>query len=137
MRQKLNDIVLCIDFDATIAHRDAFPKIGKPLDGAVEAINKLYNEGYFIIVWTCRSGMHQLEAEQYLLDNGIPYDKVNSARPKELIQFNNEDTRKVWATAYIDDSSIEWKVKGMPHWSEIYKLCEELAPHPCIPEHKE
>ena len=68
MRKKLNDIVLAIDFNSTIAHRDAFPKIGSPLTGAVEAINKLYNEGYFIIVQTCRSGMHQLEAEQYLLD---------------------------------------------------------------------
>ena len=134
--RKLNNVVLAIDFDETIAERARFPESGEPLDGAIEYINKLYNEGYYIIIWTCRSGMHKLIAEKYLLENGICFDKVNEARPHELYQFNNEDTRKVWAHAYIDDSSLQWKVEGMPTWDKIYDMCQLLKPHNCIPEPK-
>lgn len=136
MLRRLNDIVLAIDFDETIAHRDRFPAIGRPLDGAIEYINKLYEEGYYIIVWTCRNSMHKLIAEKYMNEHGILFDKINESRPNELIQFNNEDTRKVWATAYIDDSSLSWKVNGVPPWNEIYDMCQKLIPHNCIPEGK-
>lgn len=134
--RKLNDIVLCVDFDGTINNADApFPNPGTPRVDAIKYLNKLYNEGYYILVWSCRSGMHQLIGEKWLLDHGISFDKFNESRPHEKIQFDGHDTRKVWGTVYIDDRNLEWKIKGIPSWEEIYNMCQQLKPENCVPNH--
>jgi hypothetical protein len=137
MRKALNGIVLVIDFDGTINAADKpFPDPGSEKEGAKTFINKLWSEGFFIIVWSCRNGIAKLTGEQWMMDHGIQYDKFNEPRPSELLQFNGEDTRKVWGTVYIDDRNLEWKVNGMPEWPKIYDMCQKLKKENCIPDHQ-
>lgn len=47
-------VILSIDFDGTIV-KDEYPGIGKALPGAIQAINELYDDGYCIIINSCRA----------------------------------------------------------------------------------
>ena len=134
MRQKLNNIVLCIDFDDTISVKGKFPVPGKQRKDSLQLINKLFLDGFYIIIWSCRSGLHKLQAEQWLMDEGYMFDQFNESRPTEKLLFNGEDTRKIWGTVYIDDRNLEWKINGMPEWNEIYKMCCQLGEENCIKE---
>ncbi len=98
----------------------------------ITANNRLYDEGYYIIIWSCRNGNHQLIAEKWLLDNGIKFDKFNESRPHEKILFDGNDTRKIWGTVYIDDRNLEYKLKGLPDWETLYYKCKLLKPENCI-----
>jgi hypothetical protein len=47
-------VILAVDFDGTIV-KDEYPGIGKALPGAIQAINELYDDGYCIIINSCRA----------------------------------------------------------------------------------
>lgn len=112
-----NKLMLAIDFDGTIVDHQ-FPEIGELRPNAVEVINKLYNEGHEITIWTCREGEDLEKAKQFLIDNGIPFHRFNANRPDQICLFNN-DCRKVYADIYIDDR----QVGGLPkNWEVIYLM---------------
>ena len=106
--------ILAVDFDLTVAETD-FPTIWGAVEDAKKYVNKLYEEGYYIIIWTCRDGAQLLEAEDWLLDEGFKFHKVNQQEPSGRIKYKN-DTRKVYADCYIDDR----QVGGLPAWKDIY-----------------
>lgn len=111
--------IIAIDFDGTIATIN-YPECGELIEGAKETINKLYSDGYFIIIWTCRYGEAAELAKKFLNDNEINYHTFNEHSP-ELIELYNNDTRKISADVYIDDRQLG----GLPSWEEIYKILKE------------
>lgn len=114
--------ILCIDFDGTIADTD-FPEINGIYPDAKKYVNKLYEEGYYIIVWTCRTSIHELEAEAWLFDNGIKFHKINDTNPHSELVFGDpvKEGKKVFADCYIDNMNVF----GMKPWSEIYDWVKE------------
>lgn len=108
-------IVLAIDFDETIVFNEPFPNIKGVLPKADYYINKLYEEGYYIIINTCRYGQHEHEAVEYLKLNSIPFHLINAHHP-DLITFYGNDTRKISADIYIDDKNLD----ALPDWEGIY-----------------
>lgn len=112
-------LVLAIDFDGTIAEL-SFPEVGALRKGADVYIRKLFNEGHYIIINTCRSGKMEGMAEDFLKSHDIPYDYINSNLP-ELIDLYKQDCRKISADYYIDDKCL-W---GIPSWEQIYKIIQE------------
>ena len=110
-------MIIAIDFDGTIV-ADAYPAIGELKPGAKEVINRLRDEGYYIIIWTCRAGIRLLEAIEFLAKNGIRYHQINKNSPENIREYKGVDTRKVYADLYIDDKGIG----GLPDWSEIYQI---------------
>ena len=115
----MQKLILAIDFDETIVQCD-FPRIIKLRPDAKKIINQLYDDGYYIIIWTCRHGDHALEAETYLLKNGIRFNKFNQHHPALIKRFRN-DTRKISADVYIDDKCVG----GLPTWKEIYRIIKK------------
>jgi len=115
--------IIAIDFDGTIVH-DNFPGIGELKPNAKHVINKLHQEGYFIIVWTCRTQNRGAEAEQFLIDNGIKFDKINESCPVNVDKFSGLDTRKVFADLYIDDKGLIL----LPDWTAIYDIIHDRCP---------
>lgn len=115
--------ILAIDFDGTIVV-DEFPHIGPMRDGAKEVINQLHSEGYYIIIWTCRTHARLDQARQWLADEGIKYDKINESCPANVEMYSGIDTRKVFAHLYIEDRSLQ----ALPSWHEKYKRIHELLP---------
>ena len=45
---------ICVDFDGTLAVWAPYPKIGKPKDDVITKINQLHDDGYKIIISSCR-----------------------------------------------------------------------------------
>lgn len=113
-------LIIAVDFDGTL-HDGEYPNIGTPLDGAVEAMQSLRKDGHYIILWTCRNGTLLKEAENWLLEQGIPFDSVNDQNPDNAAQYG-DDTRKVYADVYVDDRQV-W---GLPSWSLVLDYINTL-----------
>ena len=95
---------ISVDFDDTIVEKVKFPGIGAPKPGAKEALERLHDAGWKIIIFSVRGntpdGAAQLE--EWLADNDFPYDEI-WAGPKPKALF------------YIDDRAVEFK----NNWDEI------------------
>ena len=110
-------IILAIDCDGTIVE-DKFPLVGQFRPNAKEVINKLYDEGYYIIIWTCRTGKFISDIKSFFQLNGLKYHKVNENY--EDLDFNPYP--KIFATIYIDDRQLG----GIPNdWNIIYDMIKK------------
>lgn len=115
--------ILAIDFDGTIAEA-AFPGLGKIKPGAKEYINKLFDEGYTIIIHTCRTGIFEGHAQNFLEYIGIKYHYINTNLPSQ-VEYFKQDSRKISADLYIDDKCL----MGLPEtWEEIYNIIKQKLP---------
>ena len=112
-------MIIAVDFDGTLT-MDRYPEIGSPKPYAVETMKRLKADGHYIILWTCRRGDRLEAAINWLLEQGIPFDRVNAHEPRNLALYG-DDTRKVYAHDYIDDK----QVGGLPTWPEIYDYITE------------
>jgi hydroxymethylpyrimidine pyrophosphatase-like HAD family hydrolase len=112
-------LVLAIDFDGTIATL-SFPEVGGLRKDAAVIIRRLYSDGHYIIINTCRSGRYQGMAEDFLKENSIPYHFVNCNLPELIVEYDS-DCRKISADWYIDDKGIG----GLPSWEEIYDIIQD------------
>jgi len=108
--------ILGIDFDHTICN-SSFPELGPEMDDAGDTIRKLVEEGYGVVINTCRSNEALGMAIGYLRRRNIPYHYINCNFP-HLIELYNSDTRKVSADVYIDDKNLG----GFPGWKKAYKI---------------
>jgi uncharacterized HAD superfamily protein len=118
----MKKLILSIDFDGTICDL-AYPKIGELKKDASIYIRKLYNEGHYIIINTCRSGKFEGHAQEFLDNAMIPYHYINSNLP-HVIEMYSADCRKISADIYIDDKCL----MGLPEtWEEIYNLINKKA----------
>ncbi len=97
-------MIIAIDFDGTIVEHD-YPRIGTLKDGAKEVINKWYDAGHKIIIWTCRGDKEEEEAKQFLKENGINFHTFN-----ENVETSDDfdPTPKVFAHLYIDDRGFRF-----------------------------
>lgn len=108
-------MIIAIDFDGTIC-RGKFPNIDGEQPYAKQSMKQLKDDGHYIIINTCRSGKQLLEAINWLLQQGIPFHRVNDNEPTNVALYGN-NSRKVYAHIYIDDK----QVGGLPSWLEIYE----------------
>lgn len=117
MKKKL---VLAIDFDGTIAEL-SFPETGEIKPYAAYYINRLFMDGHDIIINTCRSGIYEGLAQEFLEKHEIKYHYINSNMPY-MIENYKQDCRKISADLYIDDKCL----MGLPDtWEEIYNLIQK------------
>jgi hypothetical protein len=108
-------MIIAIDFDGTL-HTGNWPGIGAPAPYAKEVMQCLKDDGHYLIIWTCRERGYQTEMVNWLLEQGIPFDRVNEHKPSSVDTYGYA-SRKVYADMYIDDK----QVGGLPTWHEIYE----------------
>lgn len=113
-------MIIAVDFDGTL-HTGTYPTIGEPRPGAREYMQKLKDDGHYLIIWTCRVGDRLLEAINWLLSQDIPFDRVNDQNPENKAKYG-DITRKIYAHLYIDDK----QVGGLPPWPDILDYVEKL-----------
>jgi hypothetical protein len=112
-------MIIAVDFDGTL-HTGKWPNIGAPAPYCIDYMQKLHDDGHYIIIWTCRCGDLLIEAINWMLDKDIPFDRINDNIPSQSILYGS-NARKVHAHLYIDDKQIG----GLPVWDEIYEyVCE-------------
>jgi len=91
---------IAIDFDGTcVDHR--YPAIGPDVPGAVEAMKKLNELGYQIILCTMRSGHGMIDAVRWFEDKGIKL----YAYYQDPDQKTWTDSPKCFAHMMIDDTA--------------------------------
>ena len=98
---------IIIDIDGTICteERTYSRSLAKPLEGAKDNVNKLYNEGHTIIFYTARSWMEFEMTTDWLDKNGFKYHQLVMGKP----------IGDVW----IDDRALQFT-----NWNEISKKLE-------------
>jgi hydroxymethylpyrimidine pyrophosphatase-like HAD family hydrolase len=112
-------MILAIDFDGTIVETAEYPAFGELREGAKEYINRLYDDGHEIIIWTCRTERNSKKMMYaFLVKNGINFHAVN--RNSSSIKFDTYP--KIYADVYIDDRQIG----GLPSWENIYTLIKTI-----------
>lgn len=116
-------VLLAIDVDDTITHTK-WPIIVGFRKGSKKYINKLYDEGFHIILWTCRSDHNLTNAISELAAKGYKFHQANTNHPALNNAFCN-DTRKIASDLYIDDKGL-W-LFGLPHWFFLYWIIKFKA----------
>jgi trehalose-6-phosphatase len=112
-------MIIAIDFDGTL-HMGKWPGIGIPAPYAIEIMRKLKADGHYLIIWTCREGERQTEMINWMLEKGIPFDRINNHHPDSVGKYGS-NSRKVYAHLYIDDK----QVGGLPAWNDIYEFIRQ------------
>lgn len=106
-------MIIAIDFDGTIV-TDAYPGIGYLMPYAQDVIQRLHEEGNYIIIWTCRQGEALIDCVNYLIEHKVPFDRINRGAPHNVTQYGS-DGKKIYADVYIDDKNLG----GFPGWKEV------------------
>jgi len=98
--------IFAVDFDGTLSMGARWPEIGFPNVELFEFLKKQKAAGSRIILYTCRSGEHLIEAQAFCLKFGLTFDAINENLP-ELIEAYGNDSRKINADYYIDDKNLD------------------------------
>ena len=105
---------IAVDFDGTIVEHE-YPKIGKPIPGAIEVLKELKAAGHHLILWTYRYGDTLQLAIDYCEENGLGFYAYNANEPDE--DWSEGMARLIKADVYIDDRNIG----GLPDWQDVRK----------------
>lgn len=90
--------IVAVDFDGTLSIDSQYPDIGQFNTPLYEALMRLREIGWSIVLWTCREGKELKEAVVWCANNGLEFDAINE-NPSH-VPFKS---RKVVADMYIDD----------------------------------
>ncbi len=118
--------IIAIDFDGTVVGH-AFPDVGRDAPHCVEVLKRITDRGIKIILWTMRSSIYLVDAEQWYADKGIPLFGINN-NPEQGSWSNSP---KAYAHIYIDDAALGCPVKfdeetqrSIVDWVEVEKILE-------------
>ena len=94
---------IAVDFDGTLCS-EAWPSIGRPNLELIDYLIRWRQKGRKVILWTCRENDMLKEAVIWCARHGLFFDAVNSNLQERIEAYGN-DSRKIGADYYIDDSS--------------------------------
>lgn len=107
-------MIISVDFDGVL-HFGSYPEIGIADANAAKCMQQIRRDGHYIIINTCRQGDYLISAVNWLLEQQIPFDRVNDNHPDNTAKYGT-NSRKIYAHVYIDDR----QVGGLPPWDIIY-----------------
>lgn len=99
-------MIIALDFDRTILDTDnpePGHKMGAPLPGAVESIQRLYDMGHKIVIHSCRANEGQRSIKvmtDWLNHFQIPYHSIWGE--------SSSDIGKIVADCYVDDRGLQF-----------------------------
>lgn len=113
-------MVIAVDFDGVL-NASPYPHTGVVVAHAISSMKELHYRGHHLIIWTCREGKDLVNAINFLLDKGIPFDGVNCNARANIEQYSN-DSRKINADLYVDDR----QVGGWQGWIAVMDYVKKL-----------
>jgi len=109
--------VLAVDLDGTLLQNEGHPVFGEPIPAVVAAVRQLKEEGWVIVVWTCRGDTRELR--EYLAAQEIPFDHIN-----ENPGGPANGSPKIFADVYLDDRALRFDGDG----DMVKKIKEAVVP---------
>lgn len=97
--------VYAVDFDGTLFVGAEWPQIGVPNTELIEFLKERKEKGDKIILWSCRSGHYLKSAVKAANAQGLYFDAIND-NLQESISTYGGNSRKIFATYYIDDRNV-------------------------------
>ena len=121
---------VAVDFDGVLA-RKAWPAVGEEMPGAMSFLKWIGEQGWWIVLWTCRSGKKLDDALDWLAERGFEsawWTAIN-ATPQPITAQYGYDSRKIGYHAIVDDLAIGFPANsdGEPDWDRIKAELEERA----------
>jgi hypothetical protein len=98
--------VLCVDYDGTLYPFGFIDEEPAPLPGAPEAMRRLHDHGFRLVIFTSRLSPSWLASAGYTADE--MREKVERSLRRDGIPFDGITGEKVAAEAYIDDRAIRF-----------------------------
>ncbi|MHA1145517.1 MAG: hypothetical protein ACTSRW_12315 [Candidatus Helarchaeota archaeon] len=117
-REKVRTIA--VDFDGVIHEYHGWQGenvLNNPMPGAREYMQKLRDDGWVIIVYTCRSNISIVR--EYLIKHDIPFDFIN----ENPYQPGGIGDKKIFAHIYLDDRGLRFE-----NWRDAYEKIREILP---------
>lgn len=116
----MNHRIIAVDFDGTLCE-NKWPEIGEPNRELIEYLKKAQSDGDKLILWTARNEEQTQKAVDWCKEQELIFDAVNDNLP-ENIEYFGGNSRKVYATDYIDDKNLPIascrKKSKMEFWAE-------------------
>jgi len=116
----MNEKTICLDFDGVLAYYTEWDgTIGNPNPEGIKLAMLLHDNGYKIIIQSCRT--HSTwgkttenldEMKKWLEKNSVPYDEIESGN-------------KAFAHIYVDDRAINFPANKGPA-SQIFEQISEF-----------
>ena len=75
----MNKNIIAVDFDSTLAIYSRpfkYNLLGQPIEVVIEVVQRLYNEGYYILIFTGRLSTPELA--DWLKKYKVPYHSINN-----------------------------------------------------------
>jgi hypothetical protein len=118
-------MIIAFDFDGTITKQNNYPLCLEIREGIVNCINKLYDEGHDIIIYTCRDAGNERGLDAYI--NMIQYLKYHKIK-YHIVNGNINPTtvfnpKKLYWHILVDDTALGFN----PEWSgdDIYRMIND------------
>ena len=98
---------IIIDMDGTICteERTYSRSMAKPLDKAIESVNKLFDEGHTIIIYSARTWMEYEMTVDWLSKYGFKYHQLILGKPIGDVWIDDR------ALTYNGWDNVNWKRK--------------------------
>lgn len=93
-------MILAVDFDGTLCENE-YPGIGKPITQNINYVKTLKQNGWKIVLWTCRDKKQLYQAVHWCKKQGLEFDAVNT----DIIA--GVPCKKLYADIYLDDHNSE------------------------------
>ncbi len=124
MAYKSKVLIICVDFDGTLAEHD-WPNVGKEVLYAISVCKELQAKGHKLILYTMRSGEGLQNAIDWCKERGLEFWDHNH-NPD---QHKWTDSPKVYGHIFIDDAALGTPLifdddgsRPKVDWIEIRKL---------------
>ena len=105
-------MVIMIDIDGTICTEESpFDRpLAKPLIGAVKAVNKYFEDGHIVVLWTGRGWDQYKTTKKWLDDHGFKYCQLLMGKPiANMIIDDRARQFTGWDKDYL--STVQTKTK--------------------------
>jgi len=110
---KRNYKIVAIDFDGTIKPTIQSNLYEPPTSECIATLRALKDDGWKLVLWTCRAGRNLTAAKNYLIKYELLelFDGIN----ENVQPMKYKTSQKIVATVYIDDRMVG----GFPGWTAV------------------
>ena len=122
-----SDKRLIVDCDGVIADKDhggIYANAG-PLQHGIDQVNKLYDMGYEIVLYTARYGDREKGNINRQYERG--YREWTDWLEKHGVKYHHAFMGKIAGVLYIDDKAARVNGDSEDGWGDVWKEIDDLA----------